>query len=264
MGGLEMLDPRYVELHDRAMAVLGADPRVASVAVGGSISEGTADAWSDLDLQVVVPDEHHDAFLADWPNWLAEITPTVFARTPILPFIINTVTADGLTFDLVVYRDEVFTFSPATGYTVGLLSGTRYDRVDDALEYAVVEQLRGLAGPFITMVQRGEYLKLMAGMPHVLGLLTTVFLAELDAPMPGKQWNTTFTEEQLAVVASLPGARATRASMLEFGLGLAYLVLTRARPLFVERGIPWPGGLAAVTGGRLLTSLGVDTSAWLH
>ena len=27
--------------------------------------------------------EDHEAFLRDWPSWLASITPTVFARTPI-------------------------------------------------------------------------------------------------------------------------------------------------------------------------------------
>lgn len=264
MGGLEVLDPRYVALYDRAQSVLGADPRVLSVALGGSVAAGTADAWSDLDLQVVVAAEHHEAVVAEWPSWLAAITPTVFARTPIAPFIVNAVTTEGLTLDLVLFPGQVFDIPTPAGYTVGSLSGVRFDRVDDALEYAVAEQLRGLAGPFISMLQRGEHLKLLAGMPHVLGLLTTVFLAELDAPMPAKQWNDSFTEEQLAVVAALPGARATRASTLEFGLGVAYLVVTRARPLFVERGIPWPGELAAVTGGRLLACLGVDTSAWLH
>ena len=84
---------------------------------------GTADEWSDLDLSIVVAAEHHEAFLAEWPTWLAEITPTVFARTPIAPFILNTVTADGLTFDLVVYPGEVFSFDPPSGYTVGMLSG---------------------------------------------------------------------------------------------------------------------------------------------
>lgn len=263
MGGLEVIDPRFAALHERAVRVLGADERVTSVEVSGSVGAGTADHWSDLDLSVVVAPEHHEAFLAEWPTWLAAITPTVFARTPVAPFVINTVTTDGLIFDLVVYPGEVFAFDPPAGYTVGMLSSARFERIDDALEYAVVEQLRGIAGPFISLIQRDEHLKHLAGVPHLLGLLTTVFLAELDAPMPAKRWNRTFTDEQLAVVAALPGAAATRESMIAFGTGVAELVLTRARPLFADRGLEWPAPLAAVARRRVVTNLGFDPGDWL-
>src|SRR5438105_694297 len=100
MGGLEVVDARYGPLLDRAREVLDADPRVLTVQVSGSIGSGTADRWSDLDLQVIADPEHFDALQADWPIWLAEITPTVFARTPIAPFIINAITDEGLTLDL--------------------------------------------------------------------------------------------------------------------------------------------------------------------
>lgn len=263
MGGLEVVDPRFTALHERARHVLGADDRVTAVEIGGSVGSGTADRWSDLDLGVVVTAEHHEAFLAEWPTWLAAITPTVFARTPIAPFIINAVTADGLTLDLVVYPGEVLSFDPPAGYTVGMLSSARFERIDDALEYAVVEQLRGMAGPFISLVQRDEHLKHLAGVPHLLGLLTTVFLAELDAPMPAKHWNQTFTDEQLAAAAALPGAAATREAMIAFGMGVAELVLTRARPLFADRGLEWPAPLAAVARERVITNLGFDPGDWL-
>ena len=107
MGGIEVIEPGFRVLYDRAMKVLGSDPRVKDVVVSGSVGAGTADPWSDLDLQVIAHPEHYDAFLAEWPQWLGEITPTVFARTPIAPFVINTVTADGLTFDLSVWKGEV-------------------------------------------------------------------------------------------------------------------------------------------------------------
>ena len=44
------------------------------------------------------------------------------------------------------------------------------------MQYAVEEQMRGLAGPFISLIQRGEHLKNLMGISHLLGLLTTVFL----------------------------------------------------------------------------------------
>ena len=105
MGGMEAIDPRYAALWARAQDVLGADDRVRSVALAGSVATGTADRWSDLDLAVVAHGDTYDALLADWPRWLAEITPTVFARTPVAPMIVNAVTAEGMTLDLVVHRD---------------------------------------------------------------------------------------------------------------------------------------------------------------
>src|SRR5690606_7630970 len=94
MGGFEVVDPGYRALYERASAVLGADARVTAVGVGGSIGSGTADPWSDLDLRVAVDPAGHDAFVAEWPRWLADITPTVFARTPLAPWIVNAVTVD--------------------------------------------------------------------------------------------------------------------------------------------------------------------------
>lgn len=263
MGGMEVIDPRYAAIWARAQEVLGADDRVRSVELAGSVAAGTADRWSDLDLAVVAAGEAYDAVLADWPRWLEEITPTVFARTPIAPMIVNAVTAEGLTLDLVVHRDEVFTFPPATEYQVGALSGIRFADVDAALEYAVAEQLRGLAGPFISLIAREEHVKHLAGVPHLLGLLTTVFLAEVGAPPPGKLWNATYTAEQRAAVAALPPVRATRDDLVAFGLGLAELLVGRARPLCAARRLAWPTDLAAVAAVRVDEQLGLDISGWL-
>jgi hypothetical protein len=264
MGGLEVVDSRYAQLWERLAGVLGRDARVRSVAIGGSIGAGTADEWSDLDVRVVAHADRYDEFLADWSTWLGAITSTVFARTPIAPFIINAVTADGLTLDIIVYKGEVVEFPRPSGYVVGMLSTKRFEQLSDALEYAVVEQLRGLSGPFISLVRRDEHLRHLAGVPHLLGLLTTVFLAELDAPAPGKHWNTTFTDEQRATVEALPSVGASRELLVGFGLAIAELVLTRARPLFVSRGLAWPSALATVAAERLRDGLGVETDDWLY
>src|SRR5262245_11941554 len=140
MGGFDVVDPRYRTLYERAVAVLGADRRVVSAGVSGSIARGTADAWSDLDMEVVAAPDDHESFLSDWPAWLAAITPTVFARAPIAPFIINTCTSDGLVFDLAVYSGQPSAPPSRDGYRVGLLSTQPFATLADALEYAVAEQ----------------------------------------------------------------------------------------------------------------------------
>jgi hypothetical protein len=202
--------------------------------------------------------------LGEWPSWLSSITPTVFARTPIAPFIINTVTADGLTYDLTVYAGHAPPLFRASGYRVGALASQPFAMLGDALEYALAEQLRGLAGPFISLIQRGEHVRHMAGAPHDLSLLTTVFLAETGSDPPGKLWNPVFTGEQQAAVARLPALRATRSDLIAFGLGLAELLVTRARLLYPRYGLAWPSDLAVVAARRLTDALGVDTSGWLY
>ncbi len=264
MGGLEVIDPRYGALLERFVVGLDGDERVLSVVVSGSVAAGTADEWSDLDIQIVADAERYDEFLGDWPAWLAAIEPTVFARTPVAPFIINVVTADGLTLDILVGKGQAFEFPEASEYVVGMLSGVRFTDVSLALEYAVAEQLRGMAGPFISLVQREEHLRHMAGVPHLLGLLTTVFLAELDAPPPGKHWNRSFTDEQLAAVAALPAVRATREDLIAFGLGVNELLVSRARPLYPGFGLEWPHDLARVAADRVRDVLGIETGEWLY
>ncbi|QGN33251.1 nucleotidyltransferase domain-containing protein [Microlunatus sp. Gsoil 973] len=262
MAGIEVIDPRYRPLLERTHEVLGADARVRSVALGGSVGAGTADRWSDLDFAIATDPEQHDDFLRDWPDWLGRITPTVFARTPIAPFIINAVTQDGLTVDFVVWSGEVPEFRPPAGLALGL-STSRFDNIGDALDYAVAEQLRGLAGPFISLLQRGEHLKHLSGVPHVLGLLTTVFLAETGHPAPSKRWNPSYTDEQLRAVATLPPVRATAEDLKTFGLGVARLIVERGRPLFPRYDLVWPAALAKVAAIRLEENLGINTSGWL-
>jgi len=263
MGGIEAIDPRYRPVLEQARTVLGNDDRVRSVRLGGSVGSGTADRWSDLDIAIVTSPERYDDFISDWPTWVGQVTPTVFARTPIAPFIVNTITEDGLTVDFVVWSGDVPVFQPPAGFAVGM-SSSRFDNIVDALDYAVAEQLRGLAGPFINLLQRGEHLRHLTGVPHVLGLLTTVFLAESGRPAPAKHWNATYTEEQLRAVAALPAVRATAEDLTAFGLGVARLIVERGKPLFQQHELSWPSDLANVAAGRIRDHLGIDTTDWLN
>jgi hypothetical protein len=266
VGGFEAVDDRYLALYQRASDVLREDDRILRVTVGGSIANGTADQWSDLDLEIITAPEAHEDVVATWPDWLAVITPTVFARTPIAPFIINAVTDRGLTLDLAVFAGERPDFTPPGGpaYVVGALSSRRFHDVGAALEYAVGEQLRGMAGPFISLVQRDEHVRHLSGVPHLLGLLTTVFLAETGAPPLGKHWNRTLTAEQRDAVAGLPPVRATRDAIVAFGLAIAELTITRARPLYPRYELEWPSAFAAVVAARVEECLGIDTRAWAY
>ena len=264
MGAFDAVDGRYAALYARAEEVLGADDRVVAVEAAGSIGAGAADEWSDLDVHVAVFPESYDSFVADWPRWLSAITPTVFARTPIAPFIINAVTAEGLTLDVVVYRGELPAPPRPAGYAVGMLSAQRYATLTDALEYAVEEKLRGLAGPFITLIGRDDHITHLTGVAHIVRLLTTVLLAENGSAPAGKILRESLTDEQQSVVAGLPALHASREALIEFDLALTREMLTRARPLYARYGLTWPAPLAAVAATRLRDKLGINAADWLY
>ena len=258
--GFAVVDPRYEALYARACEVFGADPRVVRVEVHGSIADGTADAWSDLDLKVIVRDAEFGSVLDEWRAWMDAITPTVLLDRPIANFIINAVTADGLTFDVSVWRESTPEWTQPAGFGVGLLSGKRYNDYPAAVAYAVQERLRCLAGPGIRFVKRGDAVAHLAGIGHTMSLLMTVLLAETGViPADSRHPERALTDDQRAVFASLPPVGATPDSLLAFELALAEATLTRARPLLSD----WPTALESVAAKNLREHLGV-TVDWLR
>lgn len=253
------VDPRYAALYARACDVLGADERVVRVEVSGSIAEGTADEWSDLDLKVIVRDGALSGFLDEWQDWMAKITPTVLLDRPLFPFVINAVTDEGLTFDVSVWGESAPEWTPPAGFAVGMMSGRRFTDYPSAVAYAVQERLRCLAGPGIRFTKRGDSVSHLSGLGHTLGLLTTVLLAETGVvPEDPRHPERYLTAEQRAVFAALPPVAATPESLLAFELALAEATITRARPLLVD----WPSALAAVAKRNLRDHMGLEVD-WL-
>ena len=60
-----------------ACAVLARDARVIAAWAGGSIAEGTADRWSDVDLRLATRDSDHAEVMAAMPATLAAIHPVL-------------------------------------------------------------------------------------------------------------------------------------------------------------------------------------------
>ena len=66
-------DSPQFQLIEAARAVLARDARVIAAWVGGSIAEGTADRWSDVDLRLAVEESDLPEVMAAMPATLAAI-----------------------------------------------------------------------------------------------------------------------------------------------------------------------------------------------
>ena len=74
--GLEPDGP-HLQLVKSALRVLARDPRVKALWAGGSLADGTADHWSDVDLRLAVADDDRPAFMGDIEDTLQAIHPVL-------------------------------------------------------------------------------------------------------------------------------------------------------------------------------------------
>lgn len=74
-------DGLHLQFVESAHQVLSRDPRVQAVWAGGSLADGAADRWSDVDLRLAVADDDRPAFMAGIENTLQAIRPVLGWRT---------------------------------------------------------------------------------------------------------------------------------------------------------------------------------------
>ena len=70
-------DGLHVRFVESAQRVLSGDPRVKALWAGGSLADGTADRWSDVDLRLAVADDDRGAFMAGIEETLQAICPVL-------------------------------------------------------------------------------------------------------------------------------------------------------------------------------------------
>ena len=73
---------------DRFVAACQADERVVAAFLVGSYAEGTADAYSDLDLHLITTDEAYDDFVAGREAFIRSPGEPVFLEDFDLPNIV--------------------------------------------------------------------------------------------------------------------------------------------------------------------------------
>lgn len=252
---------------NRFVVACQADTRVVAAFLGGSYAKGTADAYSDLDLGLIIADDAYDDFKASREAFIQQVGEPIFLEdyqgdsADFVFFILS----DGTEGELALGRESHFAHIHVGPYKVlldtkGCLSGA----VFSGQEPAQTEQMKTLRGlinwfwhdllhHFITPLARGQLWSAYGALEELR--LTCVKLARLrenfQAEVEGYE-----KVEQALPVGQLAALQATFCPMERDAILQAALITVRfyqklAPPLAQAHGVPYPTDLARMMSERL-------------
>lgn len=258
-----------------ARKVLEADNRVMAAYLVGGFAVGVGDAFSDVDLQVLVADEAAQDIADTWIDLIERITPTVhvqaFAtlspnaprRGPMAGGLC--ITPEWLHFDVVLHAAGSVDAHAIEGTVplfgkAGLLPAqptTRPDRQGDPFyPEAAVSMFLYTLGNVVAAIGRDEPVPASNGviMMRDIGLVG-LLLAEqglattrehtFGNPFPfTKRLRRYLTEEQHALLEALPPVCASIDSAIDGYVALAEVFIPRAERLAAATGARWPAEYA--------------------
>jgi hypothetical protein len=248
-------------LIERATVVLSSDDRVLAAWLVGGFAIGEADAFSDVDLQCTVRDDAVEGLQTAWLDLAQRIAPVVHAG----PFggVIGgaCITSDWLHFDIVFNAQSALDPQTVSGMKplfdkAGLLPDHDVPRPDHRVEpfypTAAVDMFLYMLGNMVSVVGRDEVIPGSNGVIMVRDIaLVGLLLAEqgrfttrehaFGNPFPfTKRLRSYLTDEQNAVLASLPPVGPTWDSIIDGYVALARAFLPRARALAAATGAEYP------------------------
>jgi len=254
----------------KAKAVLASDARVLAAYLVGGFAVGIGDAFSDIDRQIVVTDEAADELAQAWPDLIHELAPTVWIqpfgnlspnaphRGPVGGICI---TPEWLHFDIVIRAAATLEGHAIEGVVplldkAGLLPSEptpRPDRRGDPLfPEAKVWMFLYMLGNVVAAIGRNEPIPASNGVIMMrdigfVGLLlaeqglTTTRENTVGNPFPfTKRLRRYLTDEQNALLESLPPVAPSIESAIDGFVALAEIFIPRAKRLAEATGTRWP------------------------
>jgi hypothetical protein len=266
-------------LIERAKTVAAEDDRILAVYLVGGFAVGTADAWSDVDLQVTVRDDAVEDVAATWKDVANAIAPTAYIK----PFAFSTggvcITAEWLHFDVVFNPQSAVDPKTVEGMVplldkADILPTEPIPRPDRQgapfFPLAAVEHFLYMLGNMVSVIGRDEVIPASNGVIMVRDIaLVSLLLAErgwsstrehqFGNPFPfTKRLRSYLTDEQNQLLVSLPPLEATIDSVIEGYIALARIFLPRARRLAELTGAEWPDAYVRASVRFFERSLGVS------
>ncbi|KQW70870.1 hypothetical protein ASE17_18605 [Phenylobacterium sp. Root77] len=254
-------------LLDQLKAALAADPRIRSAWLSGSFGKGESDAWSDIDLTVVVAPDDLAACLRGCADGAIALPVTVFSHL-VHGRIFSGITPAWSRFDLAFVTPAEFATQDGSGLVhlsgeIDAPPARPADRDPGAagrISRLVHEFLRVL-GLSTVCVGREEWLVGQQGVELLRGMLVELMLEANDMPRSArgaKRLNGFLTLDQRAALEALPVPAAGRAALLTAQGEIARLFLANARPLTQRLGGAWPEAFEAATRAHLRRELGLE------
>jgi hypothetical protein len=261
----------------KATEVLSADDRILAAYLVGGFAVGLGDAVSDVDLQAIVADEAAADLAETWVDLIHRIAPTVTIR-PFGPGGGLCITPDWLHFDVVFHAASRIDAHTVLGMVplfdkAGLLPAgpvPRPDRrTDPFYPERAVDGFLYMIGNVVGPIGRNEPILCGNGviMMRDIGLIG-LLLAEQGLattrehnagnPFPfTKRLRRYLTEEQHAVLESLPPLAPTIDSAIDSYVALIEIFLPRARRLAEATGAVWPEAYARAGVAHFEQAVGV-------
>ncbi len=254
----------------KAREVLSEDERVLAAYLVGGFAVGMGDAFSDVDLHIVIADEAADGMANTWRDFVQRIAPTVSAEAfgawnPARPRSQAIggvcITPDWLHFDVVFRPASTVDARAIEGMVplldkAGLLPSRPTPRPDRRGEpfypEAAVSMFLYALGNVVPAIGRDEPIPASNGVILVRDIcLVGLLLAEqglsstreanIGNPFPfTKRLRRYLTDEQNAILESLPPVAPSIESAIAGYVAVAEIFIPRAKRLAEATGTRWP------------------------
>jgi hypothetical protein len=260
-------------LVDRIRCSLEQDTTILGLFLGGSLSKGQADLYSDIDLIAVVARDGHGVFRKVWRSRLEAIAPIVlWKELHREECVMNAITKEWQRVDLVV-ADEVTFRKRSQDSVKPLIDRNRlYDTLPATIAWSgpnrgyvtdLINEFLRILGLLAVAVGRAEYLLCIAGVDLLRMMLFNLLSEEVERADKGGMmaWNRRLSAEQLSLLATIPPVSPTRQSVIDAHLACAAAFLPRARKMAEKWALEWPRAFEEATWQYLERELGLTRPA---
>jgi hypothetical protein len=230
---------------------LGSDTRIRALFLAGSFGNGTADAWSDVDLVAVAEPADHEAIAADWRGHLESIAPVAHYQRLPFALVLHAVLAVWSRIDLsfaapdaltgraqdklkpLIDRDGLYAALPATLPDPG---------PDKRRVASTISEFIRVLGLSHVADGRREYELAVLGYSMLRRMLSDILVAEMGVGDTGGilHLSKLIDASRMAILTSLPSPTATRDSVLTANNAVARIFIPRAKALAAKLGLDWP------------------------
>ncbi|MDJ1134466.1 nucleotidyltransferase domain-containing protein [Streptomyces iconiensis] len=256
-------------LISRISQVLQDEQRVLAAWLSGSRGRGTADAYSDVDVWLVVAADDVRDFTEDWPKLCDRITPTVLRQQVRGGPVFNAVTPEWLRFDVAIGTPEDVpsrsrsTLKPLfdrAGLTERLKPEGEPLGPDAAKVAGLTTEFLRVLGLLPVVIGRQEYVVAASGAGLLRQLLIQLMLEDVAVEDRGGvlHLDGLLPPERMRTLSGLPPIEATRSAAVEGHLACARAFLPLARELHGRCGLEWPRELEEAARRHLRTALDLE------